>query len=136
MVELYKKLNEVMRSIEEHLYIKEIKVTNEFYRIRVGNKGNYSRKDLFHIPMSKRELIRSYRYSISGYPCLYLANYFELSWFECGMPKKFNFSKFKFNPRDKLPLRLIDFSKQPRELIGYILDIKIRKVRKNFLIIF
>lgn len=117
MTELHTKLDEVMKKIEKYLYIKEIKNTNIFYRIRVGDNRNYNREDLFHIPMGKREFIRPYRYSIAGYPCIYLANYIELCWFECGMPKKFSFSKFRFNPKDKIPLRLIDFSKHQRELI-------------------
>ncbi|WP_072745203.1 hypothetical protein [Sporanaerobacter acetigenes] len=139
MVELYKKLNEVMGKIEKHLYIKEIKTINDFYRIRVENGEKYSRKDLFHIPMSKRELIRPYRYSIAGYPCLYLASYIELCWFECGMPQKFSFSKFRFNPIDRGTLKLIDFSIQPLELIsdveiGYYNHADKKELIDNYLI--
>lgn len=123
MQNLYSHLDDLMCKIEKYLYIHEIDITKNniipnFYRIREGNDKNYSRKDLFHIPMDKRHLIKSYRYSIAGYPCLYLADSIELCWFECGMPKKFNISQFNFKPQNNAPLRLIDFSKNPIDLIS------------------
>lgn len=115
MKDLYIHLNNMMSKIEHYLFIFEINAASKnklpsLYRIRECNGEIYSRKDLFHIPIDKRNLIKPYRYSIAGYPCIYLANSIELCWFECGMPKQFNISQFKFEPQDNAPLTLIDFS--------------------------
>jgi hypothetical protein len=123
MQKLYNHLDVLMCKVEKYLFIREIDITKKniipnFYRIRVGNDKSYSRKDLFHIPMDKRHLIKSYRYSIAGYPCLYLADSIELCWFECGMPKKFSISQFQFAPQNNTPLRLVDFSQNPIDLIS------------------
>lgn len=123
MKNLHSHLDNLMCKVEKYLYIREIDITKNniipnFYRIRADNDKNYSRKDLFHIPIDKRHLIKSYRYSIAGYPCLYLADSIELCWFECGMPKKFSISEFRFEPQDNAPLKLIDFCKNPLELIS------------------
>ncbi|SHO53457.1 hypothetical protein [Anaerocolumna xylanovorans] len=49
------------------------------YRIRnVQNNINYNRKDIFHTPYNLRSKVSTCRYSISGYPCLYLGTSLEL----------------------------------------------------------
>lgn len=51
------------------------------YRVRkLTEEGTttYERKDIFHTPFSLREKISTCRYSISGYPCLYLGTSLEL----------------------------------------------------------
>ena len=65
-----------------------------FYRIRNGDfrikntiDSKKQKSELFHIKDNLRDRIGSYRYSVAGYPCLYLASDCELAWFECGMPK-------------------------------------------------
>ena len=60
-----------------------------FYRIRTFEKppGNLSCNDLFHVPFSARHKIRSERFSISGYPCLYLGSSSVICWHEMGRPK-------------------------------------------------
>jgi len=57
-------------------------INTNYYRIRKSEEKSLTRKEMFHIPMNKRESIQSYRYSIPGYPCLYLANQGSLCWFE------------------------------------------------------
>ena len=42
-----------------------------FYRMRVGY-DIVPEKEFYHVPFSKRYLCRSERFSIAGYPCLYL----------------------------------------------------------------
>lgn len=94
----------------------------KFYRIREGDfrikSGEDSKKikaELFHIKNDKRNLIGAYRYSVSGFPCLYLSTGFELSWFECGMPKEFSYCNMKFTNRHEI--KLIDFTNRPDEVI-------------------
>lgn len=78
-----------------------------FYRIRI-DKNISSRKDIFHIPFSKRTLVAPQRYSIAGYPCLYLANSIYVAWEEFNRPQvdTFNFAKFQFST----PANFINFS--------------------------
>ncbi len=89
---------------------------NKFYRIR-PDKGN-ERKDLFHIPFDEAAKVKAYRYSVAGFPCLYLAGSkyvdtaLSLSWFECGMPDEFYWSEFKID-KTVDPLYLIDFTETP-----------------------
>lgn len=112
----------MMRKIEDYMYVEYTGAVgssriNRLYRIREGN-SQYNRLDLFHIPMDKRHLIKSYRYSIPGYPCLYLSTGVELCWFECGMPKKFNYSIFQLDISDGEPLKLISVNINPVDLVS------------------
>ena len=59
------------------------------YRMRkVGleEQRNIKRKDLFHIPLDERGLVQTQRYSVPGYPCLYLAHSVYGCWEEMGRP--------------------------------------------------
>jgi len=98
-----------------------------FYRIREGDHrapaGGDSRKaksELFHIRDAKRSKISAHRYSVSGYPCLYLANGFELCWFESGVPKKFSYCEMSIAETGDKALRLIDFGNRPIDLLSKI----------------
>lgn len=122
MKSFYVHFDQMMKMVENYLYVENIgKVGHDkfkrLYRIRTG-ENEYSRLDMFHIPMDKRQLIKSYRYSIPGYPCLYLSTGKELCWFECGMPKKFSCSQFAFNLNDDEQIRLINFINQPVNLVS------------------
>ena len=70
--------------------------------------------------MDKRQNIKSYRYSIPGYPCLYLASDLELCWYECGMPTEFSYSFFSIDLKENDSLHFIDFSTIPAELISAV----------------
>jgi len=115
-----------MDKIQEYLVYKEIAKNSEyrFCRIRIGEGKTW--KDLFHIPFDKRELVKGYRFSIAGFPSLYLAasgsfnssirplNYdtaLSLAWFETGMPDKFYWSKFKLKATE--PLKILDLTISP-----------------------
>lgn len=113
---LYKHFSEMMDRVLPYIYTSEYEDYN-FYRIRAGAQDKMERKDLFHIPMTLRKLIKSYRYSIPGYPCLYLSTALELCWFECGMPKEFHYSIFKLKAAHNAA-KFIDFSKQPVDFVS------------------
>lgn len=58
-----------------------------YYRIRAINDPHcLSCDDLFHVPMEKRTKIDSYRFSIPGYPCLYVGSSSLVSWYELNLP--------------------------------------------------
>jgi hypothetical protein len=70
-----------------------------FYRIRVGKPGqSFSPKELFHVPMTERERISSQRFSIPGFPCLYLSSSTYLCWVEMGRPPLDYCHVSKFHP--------------------------------------
>ncbi len=83
-----------------------------YYRIRGGIDFLPERKELFHIPATKRQLVKTERYSMPGYPCLYLASQAELCWYECGMPEQFTIAKFDIPQDENNCLKFIDFSEK------------------------
>ena len=62
---------------------------------RAETDFNLERKELFHIPYDKREYASSERFSVAGYPCLYLSSQYEICWCECHKPKKFALAAFE-----------------------------------------
>lgn len=59
------------------------------YRMRIvplEEQKRLAEKDLFHIPLDKRTLVTTQRYSVPGYPCLYLAKRVYGCWEEMGRP--------------------------------------------------
>lgn len=91
---------------------------DSYFRIRkVDEKQKqFERHEIFHIPLTKNYLIGTERYSMPGYPCLYLATQIELCWYECGKPDKFYVSKFDIPDEEDNTLKLIDFSQKLCEL--------------------
>lgn len=91
---------------------------DSYFRIRKvdGELEEFERKEMFHIPLTKNHLIGPERYSMPGYPCLYLGTLIELCWYECGSPDKFYVSKFDIPDEEDNTLKLIDFSQKLCEL--------------------
>jgi len=90
------------------------------FRIKDGKDSKIQKAELFHIKSDLRNLIGAYRYSVSGFPCLYLSSDKELAWFECGMPKQFSYCQMIIEEDGKNALRLIDFSNRPTEFLSNI----------------
>lgn len=62
---------------------------NVAYRMRkvaLEEQNGLKRIDMFHIPLDKRGLVQTQRYSVPGYPCLYLAHTVYGCWEEMGRP--------------------------------------------------
>lgn len=60
---------------------------SKWYRMRkMEEKDNVKCKDLFHIPLDKRGIVKNQRYSASGYPCLYLGESIYTCWEEMNRP--------------------------------------------------
>lgn len=109
-----------------------------YYRIRQGDfritDGKNSKKqkaELFHIKRGLRNRIGAYRYSVSGFPCLYLSSSRELAWFECGMPKKFSYCNMYVDETGENALKLIDFSERPINILSNISVWLLNKRRQN-----
>ena len=66
----YSHFKEAMEPIKEILPIKPVK-KGTFYRMR-AERGITNIQEFYHIPYDKVHLSKSERFSIEGYPCLYL----------------------------------------------------------------
>lgn len=76
------------------------------YRMR---KGKYSSPgELFHIPFEKRSKVSPERFSILGYPILYLGKSFYICWEELNRPDINNITVSLFKP--KRHLNLVDLT--------------------------
>lgn len=102
-----------------------------WYRARKLTKSNrhFQPKEMFHIPFEKRTEVVNYRYSISGYPCLYLGKTILSCWEEMGTPalddlaisrlQVANGSKIKvFDLRIPSEITLTSLSEGPMEARG------------------
>ena len=83
-----------------------------YFRIRSMDNSMFplERKELFHIPFKKNYLVGTERYSMPGYPCIYLASQPELAWYECGKPEKFAIARFSIPQEEDDCFKFIDFS--------------------------
>lgn len=62
-------------------------MAEQFYRVRSVSYGStFPRCEIFHTPANLRDKISTTRYSIAGYPSLYLADALKLSMQEMGKP--------------------------------------------------
>ena len=77
-----------------------ISTGNRFFRIRpteYRNDEDFTNPDeLFHIPFDKRSLMSNERFSLSGFPCLYLSTMLPLAWQECKYPSKYYYSEYQY----------------------------------------
>ena len=64
------------------------------YRIREleGKRKKYKRQEMFHIPFEKRYMVSNQRFSITGYPCLYIGSSIYGCWKEIKPEKEEKFS--------------------------------------------
>ena len=69
--------------------IRSVKIGEVFYRMRkvdIEERRKLSIDGMFHIPLDQRGLVTTQRYSVPGYPCLYLAHTIYGCWEEMGRP--------------------------------------------------
>lgn len=120
--------------------ISKINSDSIYYKIRITDEKRLCRKDIFHIPFNKRGLIGNNRFSISGYPCLYLGRSIYTCWEELRRPIMNStwVTAFKFKKEMKvLDLRLCrDINTLAEEdsyymLLPYILASSIRTHEEN-----
>ena len=55
-------------------------------QVKLEEQHSLKRGDLFHIPMDEKGKVGTQRYSVPGYPCLYLSNKVYGCWEEMGRP--------------------------------------------------
>lgn len=52
--------------------------------------------ELFHVPLSKRAYTNNERFSLAGFPSLYLSTMLPLAWQECGYPQNYYYSEYQY----------------------------------------
>lgn len=71
-----------------------------FFRVRAVDYESSSIQknadELFHIPLSKRAYSNNERFSLVGFPSLYLSTMLPLAWQECGYPQKYYYSEYQY----------------------------------------
>lgn len=78
---------------------------NIFFRGRDSKNRILNKYEMFHIPYDKRYLVRNQRFSLSGFPLLYLNSSIEGVISELNIEKKYEkcaFSSFHFNQEAKI----------------------------------
>ena len=59
----------------------------DYYRMRIFDEGEkHNRNVMFHIPLDKRTIVKTQRFSAPGYPCLYLGSSVYVCWEEMQRP--------------------------------------------------
>lgn len=81
------------------------------YRLRTGPLTQLTKREIFHIPFEKRQLVASQRYSIPGLPSLYLASSLWIAWEELGRPDLSSIHVSRFEGKGSL--RVLDFGWSP-----------------------
>lgn len=96
-----------------------------FYRMRINDlKEKFGRRDMFHIPLNKRGLVRTQRYSMPGYPCLYLGTSIAACWEEMDRPNLDSCMFCCFKTTKELKVLCLEFPTKERwcnEIENYIL---------------
>ncbi len=119
---LFKQIADETGLENELLYYRTISVDSghHFFRVKkeyndnkkpiAGNTSGFKkllkREALFHVPFEKRKAIGTNRYSIPGFPCIYLSDSLHTSWSECLTDTKEAFHGAGFT--NKRPLYFAD----------------------------
>lgn len=102
------------------LEVSEKNDKSTFYRIRSSNDKYqiFDKKGMFHISMKSRNVIANQRYSINGFPCLYLGTSLYDCWEETRRPdfERMNYTAFEYSRSRPLRLLTIDLCKQIKSI--------------------
>jgi hypothetical protein len=95
----------------------KIRANQLFFRLRsCSGSSEYERKDLFHIAFENRGFASTNRYSLTGYPCLYLANSTFVAWEEMRkQSKEYACSMFV----NQTPLHFVELDSTPFNYRSY-----------------
>ncbi|MBD3397126.1 MAG: hypothetical protein GF418_16010 [Chitinivibrionales bacterium] len=114
----YQKLAEWLADSEHLGHLITPAVSNaevkQLYRMRRKGSRAYSSRDMFHVPLELRGRVRTQRYSIPGFPCLYAGSSVFICWQELGMPNLDEVVAVRLEPQ--CSLSFLDFSITPRAL--------------------
>jgi hypothetical protein len=87
---------------------------DNLYRIRVLEDRVFEKKEMFHIPYNLRHVVKTQRYSIPGFPSLYLSSSLFTAWKELGTPDLNKIVAIRVNLSE--PIKILDFGNSPQYL--------------------
>lgn len=84
----YDKFRNVLSKYEQSLMFHTVGRNTSFYRMRVikDRRTGIKYEDMFHIPLTLRRIVKTQRYSMPGFPCLYLGMSVYGCWEELHRP--------------------------------------------------
>ena len=86
-----------IENIKAYLSLSTLTETRNLFRLRTNEPDSvFGKKDLFHVPYEEREIITTKRYSISGFPSLYLSNSIYTAAIELNVNSLKNISASRF----------------------------------------
>lgn len=87
-------------SIEKNRIPFRYNKADTFFRVRGVDRKDENiannPDELFHIPMSKKAYTNNERFSIVGFPSLYLSTMLPLAWQESNYPQKYYYSEYQY----------------------------------------
>ena len=95
------------------------------YRVRESKEKYLTKKDIFHIPFEHRYKVSNQRYSINGFPCLYLGSSIYVCWEELNRPNFGDLYVSKFKLVTKHP-KILDLTFSAKESQSFL-----EKFKKN-----
>lgn len=107
-----------------------------FFRVRASDYESQdiqkNADELFHISLSKRAYSNNERFSLAGFPSLYLSTMLPLAWQECDYPQKYYYSeyqyKYSFDEKtgERIPDNELKFLMiySPDEIVNWGLSVK------------
>lgn len=112
--EAYLRFENAMIDKDEHLLnlLPQIEIENAtYFRVRKKEKKRMSEaKDLFHVPFELRGKSATYRYSVPGYPSLYLSHRLKIACLETGITRCGFYYAACFKAANKHGFRFVDLS--------------------------
>jgi hypothetical protein len=103
----YEKFAEIIEyrkgKYENLLNIGNFEIDEDFYRIRKKEENfAFSSLEMFHIPFGSRGKVSTQRYSIPGFPSLYLAKTLYVAWEEMKRPSLNNFQAVRLQTKKQI----------------------------------
>lgn len=110
----------------DEIYLFKGRVSNDPYY-------EYPINEMHHIPLDKRELTTTQRYSIPGVPCLYLAYNSYIAWHEMKNPSLNTFCISAFELLD-LDRKILDLTYSYRQIFEYVKERYINDSRTSIFV--
>ena len=119
----YSIIEELMRELEtEPLYADPTTLGNLYRMTEVSENVVYDRDRIFHAPYNMISKLKTYRYSIAGYPSLYLASSLKLAESESSIfetRKPAIAARFKLRKNSSIKkIKILEFGCRPQDLAG------------------
>lgn len=125
------------------LNIRAIEVGTDFFRLRYSEQNKpFERKEFFHIPFELRGKVKTQRFSIPGFPSLYLGTSIYVCWEELNRPNINHFQGVRLSNKDEF--NIIDLSPpldlKPKSIYDYLMvwpliftsSIRVKNINDDF----